>query len=217
MSISNMIEKIRKKPGLYIGGNNITALWHFLNGYRFGQESCATKCDNVLLPLDFKFMDEFTRVQLNCRNSLGWCHNILDFCNGDEEKAIDKFFELYDEFNQIGMKGYWKAVLNEQNIRWNNSMEHGYAVIENRKEPIFKNPSVVYFVALTIPAYILVIETSERVRVDPELFSDKKVNEQLGTPFCPEAYFGKSVSWEEYTVSDNLEFEKNKTIKWYSF
>ncbi len=209
MCISNMIEKIRKKPGLYIGGNNITALWHFLNGYRFGQESDVENC-NELFPLNFRFMGEFTRIQLNSGNRVvGWCHNILDFCNGDEEKAFDKFFELYDEFNRLGMKGYWKAVLNEQNIRWNNSMEHGYAMRENGKEPIFKNPSVVYVIALTIPAYMLVIETSECVRIDPELFSDKKVNAQSGAPFSLESYFGKIISWEEYTVSDNLEFEKN--------
>ena len=204
-----MIERIRKRPGMYLGSSNITALGHFLDGYKFAQKDYRVGYCSMLFPLNFRFMSEFTKVQLGCTNNLGWCHNILQFCNGNEEMALHKFFELYDEFNQIGMKGYWKAVLNKDNIYWNDSMEHGYSMRENRKEPIFKNPVAVYVIELTISACILLIETSDDIRIDPQFFtSDEQAKAQSSIPFSAESYFGKIVSWEKYTVS-HIEFEKN--------
>lgn len=208
MSISNMIERIRKRPGMYLGSNNIIALWHFLNGYKFAERDSGVECNGTLFPLNFKYMSEFANVQLNCTNNLGWCHNILNFCNGNEDIALNKFFELYDEFNQVSMKGYWKAVLNEQNIYCNNSMERGYSMKGNGREPMFKNPIAVYVIKLTIPAYILAIETSEDIRVEPQFFASDEQAKGHGIPFGAESYFGEITMWEEY-IASHIEFQKN--------
>ena len=37
MSIHSVINCIRKRPGMYLGGNSITALSHFLNGYTIAE------------------------------------------------------------------------------------------------------------------------------------------------------------------------------------
>ena len=43
---------------------------------------------------------------------------------GDEEKAFSVFFDIYDNFKNITMKRYYKAVLSEDNIQYNNCMKH---------------------------------------------------------------------------------------------
>lgn len=53
-----LIEKLRARPGMYLGTNSITALWHFINGFRFALlENGREK--RGLFPLDFSFMHEY--------------------------------------------------------------------------------------------------------------------------------------------------------------
>ena len=64
------------------------------------------------------------RLQTKCVCA-GWCRNILTFCHGDEEKALNLLFDLYQEFIHIEMKRYWKAILTKENIERNDKMECG--------------------------------------------------------------------------------------------
>ena len=171
MSIHNAIDTIRKRPGMYLGSKSITALSHFLNGYRFAEIDYEVKRIDELLPLNFKFMHEFTKIKLRNDDNSGWCNQILQYCKGDEEKALDEFLELYDEFRQVKMKRYWKTILTEENIQYNNSMEHAYMMRMNVKEPVFVNPVAIYIVELTIPAYMVVVETTDGMQPVYQFFS----------------------------------------------
>lgn len=198
MSISTIIHTIKKRPGLYLGSNSIIALWHFLNGYWAAERDMGIPKNHSIFPLSFPYMSEFTKIRLACHSNLGWCHHILNFCNGDEQQALNTFFDLWDEFEQISMKHCWKAALTENNIEYNNRMEHGYMVKENEKVPIFSNPAAVYIMELTIPAFILIVENSEGIRIGNQFF--KLLEDAKGiNPFPPgaEHYFGKIENWEE--------------------
>lgn len=131
MDLFQIINKIKKRPGMYLGSNSITALSHFLNGYQTAYHDLEIYWNGWLFPLDFKYMSGFTNIRLKCDNTMGWFNNILNFCDGDEKTALCKFFDLYDEFRQVHMKCYWKAILTENNIQYNNSMEHAYMLTEN--------------------------------------------------------------------------------------
>lgn len=206
MSIFGMIDTIRKRPGMYLGSMSITHLFHFLDGYRAAEREYDQYRKKEMFPLDFYYMSEFTNVRLNCHNNAGWCWHILEFCEGDEEKALNKFFELYDEFKQIKMTRYWKAVLSQDNIQWNNSMEH---TCRNGKEPVFINPVAVYVIELSISMYILAVETMEDVRLEPQFFtSSEQAKGKSKIPLGAEIYFGKIDSWEEFQ-DDNIRFDKN--------
>ena len=211
MSISTMIHTIKKRPGLYLGSNSITALNHFLNGYQaaerdFGVPKNGIPKNTNLFPLPFRYMSEFTKIRLQNRSNLGWCHYILNVCNGDEEQALNTFFELYDEYEQIRMKRCWKAALTENNIEYNNSMEHGYSVRENKKMPIFINPIAVYIVELTISAFILVVEASDEISIDPQFFKSFEGAKGNGSlPLGAQHYFGEINNWKEvFDTSINL-------------
>lgn len=207
MSTHNIIEKIRKRPGIYLGSESITALWHFLNGYH------AAECDNgivgeprkKLFPLDFYFMHSYVEFLLHRSGAAGWCGNILKACGGNEKAAFNKFFEIYDDFVSIGMKGYWKAELTESNIEYNNSMIKTHSLRNGKKEPIFRDPKAVYVIELSIPAYILVVETENVISTIRCFFnSADEAKSEAGA----EVYFGEIRQWKEF-VYGNIEFNKN--------
>lgn len=208
MAIDDMINTIRKRPGMFLGSNSITALWHFLDGYQAAEKDMGVSWKGAMFPLRFKYMSEFTNIRLECHNNLGWCNNILTFCNGDEKKALDMFFDLYAEYKQIGMRRCWKAVLSEENIHWNNSTEHGVSMRNNRKELMFADPVAVYVIELTISAYILAVETSNHIKLGPQFFHSLESVKNGTIPFSAQIYFGKVDSWEELK-SSNIDFGKN--------
>lgn len=215
MSVSNMIDTIRKRPGMFLGSNSITALRHFLDGYQAAEREYTVCRKGELFPLPFRYMHEYTGYRLKERNSMGWSHQILNACDGAEDAALQKFFEFYDEFRQVRMKRYWKAVLSEDNIAWNDQMkcvshcantdEEGNHVME----PAYRDPLAVYVMELTIPACIFAVETETDLRLERWFFtSPEKAKGASMFPMGAEVYFGPVDSWEEFSAR-NLSFDKN--------
>lgn len=133
---------------------------------------------------------------------------MLTYCHGDEEKALSLFFDLYQEFIDIEMKRYWKAILTKENIERNNKMEHCYVVKEHRPEPFYQDPIAVYVLELTIPAYMLIVETTTEVHAETLFFSSAEEAKGNGCiPGGAESYFGKIDAWEEFEAN-NLYFDK---------
>lgn len=228
MSIFNIIENTRKWPGLYLGGKSITALSHFLNGYQIAERDLAVGRNGEIFPLSFQYMHDYTTYRLkNPNSSMGWCGQILRSCDGDEEAALWKFYELYDGFVRVRMRRYWKAVLSKDNIAWNNQMEHAYAIRPKKdsrlgpyqfdeltyvKEPVYLNPLAVYMIELTIPAYILAVETVSAIELKPQFYFSSESAKGTGHfPEGAEIYFGPIDSWEEFT-GRNISFTKNIVV-----
>ncbi len=206
--LHRMIRKIQTRPGMYIGSNTITSLEHFLDGYQAAERDFGVGvCRNGnLFPPDFYYMHNFAdfRLQTECLCA-GWRHNILTYCHGDEEKALNLFFDLYQEFRQLKMKRYWKAVLTKENIAWNDKMKRCYSVREHGPEPVYKNPIAVYALELTIPVCMLAVETTNEVLTERQFFSS--ADEAKGNHSGAEIYFGKIDTWEE-AEANNLYFNK---------
>lgn len=220
MGISDMIDTIRRRPGMFLGCNSITALRHFLDGYQAAEREYSIYRKEELFPLPFQYMHEYTGYRLQDLSTKGWRRQILDACNGEEETALQKFFEFYDDFRQIGMKGYWKAVLSEENIAWNDQIKTAYRcsypdnsvlgpyTIDDLtvREPVYCSPLAVYVIALTIPACILAVETAADIRLKIRFFvSPEKAKGSA------ESYFGPIDSWEEF-VAENISFSKNIVV-----
>ena len=111
------LQKIRERPGLFLGEPSLTALVHFWNGYAFnrmingsdanGENSCFVDCDESSVEpeqitlYESHFMDGFEAFVYNHYKSewttQGWAKLILEKCITEEE-AFYKFFELLDEF-----------------------------------------------------------------------------------------------------------------------
>ena len=203
--LHRMIRQIQTRPGMYIGSNALTPLSLFLDGYQAAERDLGVCWHGNLFPLDFQFMHSFTDVRLQTKCvCAGWCRNMLTFCHDDEEKALNLFFGLYQEFRRIEMKRYWRAVLTEENIARNDRMEQGYTVTEDGPKPRYKNPIAVYVLELTIPAYMLIVEMTEEVRATCCFFSSPEEAKGKGGA---EDVFGKIGTWEEFQAK-NLYFDK---------
>lgn len=207
--LHRMIRQIQTRPGMYIGSNALTPLSHFLEGYRAAERDLGVCWHGNLFPLDFRFMHSFADARLHTECvCAGWCHNMLTFCHGDEEKALNLFFDLYQEFIQVEMKRYWRAILTKENIERNDKAERCCVMKEHGPEPVYKNPIAVYVLELTIPAYMLIVETTNEVHTETLFFSSAE--EARGNSCIPsgaETYFGKIDTWEEFEAN-NLYFDK---------
>lgn len=228
MSIYNIIDRIRKHPSLYLGGKSISSLLHYLDGYQTAEREFNANQSGILFPLPFSYMHEYTRYRLkNTPYSMGWCDRILCACGGDEEAALWKFFEYYDGFIRVRMRRYWKAILSRDNIAWNNQMEHTYCLRPKKtghgagpysfdeltfvKEPIYLDPLNVYIIELTIPAYILAVETASDIQLTRSFFTSLESAKGIGHCEGAEKYFGPVDAWEELTAR-TISFSKNIVI-----
>ncbi|HRH47445.1 MAG TPA: hypothetical protein PLP23_01765 [Panacibacter sp.] len=90
------LEDFRLRTAMYLGEKKICVLRAFIDGYFY-----ATDTHNLKLIDDKRFLkfNDWTALHFGWRESTaGWKNIILDECNRDEEKAVDKFFEVYDKF-----------------------------------------------------------------------------------------------------------------------
>lgn len=91
------LESIRKRPAMYIGKRSLSALYMFLNGYEFAMLTHKVKAKPFLkVPQAFHDWVAY-RLHFDYSTS-GWCNMILDRTK-DEEKALDLFWNFFDEFN----------------------------------------------------------------------------------------------------------------------
>lgn len=93
----SILDTIRDYPGMYIGKKSLTALWYFLRGYqmarwRLGQE------DPPEVPRRFADWVGY-RLHLESDRSGFWYLSILERIR-NEEAAVDRFYELRDEFSR---------------------------------------------------------------------------------------------------------------------
>jgi len=97
-TLFDLLEKIKIKPGLYLGTASITNLRMFLLGYRFARREAGIT--NTEAESDFyKNFQPWLQNRLSIRTVNAWDKLILLTCI-DEKAAFDYFFQLLNEFLQ---------------------------------------------------------------------------------------------------------------------
>lgn len=97
-TLFDLLEKIKTKPGLYIGTASITNLRMFILGYRFARSQLGIT--NTEVESDFyKNFQPWLQNRLSIRTVNGWDKIILLTCI-DEKAGFNYFFQLLDEFLQ---------------------------------------------------------------------------------------------------------------------
>ena len=83
-----------------------------------------------------------------------------------------------------------------------------YALVDlPNKEPIYHNPLAVYVIELSIPVYILIVETEFDIRPVYRFFVSLKKAQGCGMfPEGAGIYFGSIDTWEEYSA-ENIFFD----------
>ncbi len=88
-----LLEVIRDRPALYLGERSLSALWHYLLGYRMAMSVYDVRAD-FSLPADFH---EWVAYRLHFYESTSGYRNMILKRTPDESVALDHFFELLDD------------------------------------------------------------------------------------------------------------------------
>ena len=91
----NLLQKIQKRPALYLGRKSIFSLQAFLDGYYYARRELE-------IPLtaqesEFQEFLQWIRKRFDVETGQLWS-SILLFHSADESKAIERFFDLFQEF-----------------------------------------------------------------------------------------------------------------------
>ncbi|MFB2839553.1 hypothetical protein [Floridanema evergladense] len=96
--VFELLEKIRTKPGMYIGRPSVSDLFMFLVGYEYGHGESGVEPTEE----EDDFYGEFQpwlQKKLGIKTVSSWAKIIMLSCH-DEKIGFEKFFKLLDEFKQ---------------------------------------------------------------------------------------------------------------------
>lgn len=87
------LEEFRKRPGMYIGFNDIHILKAFVDGnISFGNEELAK--------LFWQFRNWLAPKSKHPSTTGGWNDMILEMADNDHKIALELFFKYFDEFRE---------------------------------------------------------------------------------------------------------------------
>ncbi len=100
LRINELLESkdFRAKPGMYLREKKISLLDAFLAGVYYSIDTYGVD-EEIFLDGFHDFVAEHYRWK---ESTAGWKNILLKECKGDEEKALDEFFKLYDAYKKKG-------------------------------------------------------------------------------------------------------------------
>lgn len=90
-----LLDTIRQRPAMYLGLKSLTALWFYLNGFEHAQRISGNQSISEV-PVRFADWVGY-RLHLDGNFNGFWARAILSRVR-DESLAVDRFYELRDEF-----------------------------------------------------------------------------------------------------------------------
>ena len=96
--IYKFLDAVRERPKIYIGEDAMSNLWYLLLGYEIGLSN------DKYHPVFGRWNSEFNAYvakrfpEIPHRSVKSYCQIILEHSAGDELKALDLFFNLFDDF-----------------------------------------------------------------------------------------------------------------------
>ncbi|MGH1394909.1 MAG: hypothetical protein ACRAVC_12905 [Trichormus sp.] len=97
LDIYDLIRNIQKRPAMYLGRASISNLRTFLAGYCFARRQM--KIPQTPQEQHFSKFQDWIQQKFNLSSHQTWDQIIL-FFSQDENAALEKFFNLFEEFIQ---------------------------------------------------------------------------------------------------------------------
>src|SRR5687767_5898224 len=93
--VPDLLEKIRKRPGMYLGECSLSALYHTIAGYTLALGVHGIESDTSLRPPDD--FNDWVAYRLHYKESTSGWKNMILGVSGNEAAAFNRFFELLDQ------------------------------------------------------------------------------------------------------------------------
>jgi hypothetical protein len=97
LDLYDLIRNIQKRPAMYLGQPSISHLRAFLAGYFFARHQLGEP--ETDREKHFANFQTWIQEKFNITSSQSWDKIIL-FFSQDEHKALEQFFELFNEFSK---------------------------------------------------------------------------------------------------------------------
>ncbi|HBL12106.1 MAG TPA: hypothetical protein DD379_11995 [Cyanobacteria bacterium UBA11162] len=91
----DLLQKIKKRPSMYLGRHSIFSFLAFWCGYKIAQHQLGIH--PTAQEQEFEEFLKWIRERYEVHTSQSWASIIL-FYSEDEKTALDRFFELFEEF-----------------------------------------------------------------------------------------------------------------------
>jgi hypothetical protein len=89
---------IRPRPAIYLGRCSLQALRSFLDGCFHMALEHGIECSGQP---DFSGLHDWVARRFGwSASTAGWCNIIIQECGGDDGKALERFFELVEEYRR---------------------------------------------------------------------------------------------------------------------
>ncbi|WP_017303312.1 hypothetical protein [Spirulina subsalsa] len=98
----DLLERIKKRPGMYLGRVSLIRLKMLLLGYSMSREELGLELTQQ--EKQFSQFQNWIQEKYNVNSSEGWENIILSQVN-DERLAFELFFELFEQFSLARFKG----------------------------------------------------------------------------------------------------------------
>jgi hypothetical protein len=95
-TVFELLERIQKRPGMYLGYPSVSDLFVLLNGYEIARSEAGID----LTIAEERFYEEFQpwlQNKLGVKSVTSWAKLIMLSCH-DEKTGFEMFFKLLDEF-----------------------------------------------------------------------------------------------------------------------
>ena len=96
-NLKDYFVQLRKRPGMYLGANTISKLHDHLQGYQMAY--WFNDFDNSVDKNFFDNFNEYVYRYYGVTTNDSWKGVILEQCFGNEQNALDTFFEIFDQFS----------------------------------------------------------------------------------------------------------------------
>ncbi|MGB3650919.1 MAG: hypothetical protein WBA41_06880 [Rivularia sp. (in: cyanobacteria)] len=91
-----ILEKIKFRPGMYIGRASVSDLFHFLVGFKTALRELEIKSTEEEMDFHREFQP-WLQKKYHVSTSNSWAKIIMLYC-GSEKEGLDSFYKLLDEF-----------------------------------------------------------------------------------------------------------------------
>lgn len=106
----NLIDRVKQRPGMYLGKTSITRFRMFLMGYSMARREMGLSLTEQ--EKEFGKFQGWVQKRFNITSTQGW-DSIILFYSEDEKDALNTFFELFQEFLQ-GIKADSQSEINQE-------------------------------------------------------------------------------------------------------
>ncbi|MEM6965036.1 MAG: hypothetical protein AAF573_09735 [Bacteroidota bacterium] len=192
----------RKRTEMYIGEKSISKLRLFMIGYEMCEDFNGINSKDTRPPF-WLFFHWICKYYSHSGSYYNWDGIILQNCGNDESKALDTFFERFDEFRTYQPKKIISAKITDSELSFFYSHEGTRWTLRNGKRIKEKPAEVIYIVEYDkgFGSTIHHLVSEKQVYADYKLSTKDAIAEA-------EREYGKGLKWNQISEKELEEIDE---------